>query len=287
MSEQDFSDKELNESYWFVTHWEKIVRLFRYVLMGFAALVIVYALGWFVAIYGFQYPGNRQFHESLVGALTVGNETRINPELRIDGFGVLDSTAFSKDFFASISNPGKEWRVQFDVVFSQDGKERARVSHFLYPEESDTVSTPGVKNATSGVLSVAFDRVRWDRMSGTDARTVTDKHRLKIKDIRFFPAGDSGLSSSLSVSKVAFTVKNETIHRFWEAGVTVTLFSAGRVTAVSRVPLLNIEADEERTVEARWYAALPYPDSYRIVPRVDVFDERSFRPAESSLQQLN
>ncbi|MDO8489794.1 MAG: hypothetical protein Q7S47_00085 [bacterium] len=277
----DLTDDQLHESYWIVTHWKKILHAIIVGLSIFNILLVLFVLGFVVKMYLIDRNFTIQFVDGLKQSVGVAPQPSVAQALSLDSVTVLPTGKGRSDLVATVTNPNKEWRAQFDIVYLTQG-EIIGVEHaFVYPEQKKYVMSLG--SSFSGPASDMTAEVRnvfWQRMTENDAQTISERRQFAVSEFSF------ASSAQPSVGTATFSLANASAYSYWNVPVPVVLFSGSRITAAKRITIDHLDKDEARKLQVAWYQELPSPSSFVIEPDVDIFDASVYRSSTPPLQKL-
>ncbi|MBI4239981.1 hypothetical protein HY620_03255 [Candidatus Uhrbacteria bacterium] len=271
------SEKELEKSYWFVTH---IQRLRKEAHIVFAVIVgCIYAvLFWqLISLYVIERGSTQQLVGTAKGSLAKLLQHKGAQDLSLTRAGVVPSSRESYDFYASVTNSNTDWRAYFDVVFLVDGKALDPVQAFIYPGETKYVLKLGIANPQSSAVQARIENVRWHKMTKAAGRFLDERNRLAAQDITL--VSENAPSSTKRVSKIQCIVHNASAFHFWEANIPIVVLSGNAVIALKMLPITNLTSGEKRNVAAFWNEELDTSGvlSYDVHPEADIFEPTAFK----------
>lgn len=264
----NFSDSELQVSYWYVTHATLLRRL------GSGALLVVTILLWvYVAVAGYYWlvavaDEQRHVQALLAGDAAVADQIRATSPrpIQFSTGRVVPSSGGRSDIIVPATNPNSTWVATFRYGLS-DG---ATYQGYLLPGESAPLLVLGAESPGQVELS----DVQWQRVSADLARQVQERHvQFQIKDQVVVPALAGG-----DATRVVFSLTNNSAYSYWHTDVTVVLYAGGSLVAVNQIMLDQLRSGEERLVEINFPGVVSVVTDAEVTVRVNPFDAGNIMP---------
>lgn len=188
------------------------------------------------------------------------------------------------DVLAKFLNSNKQWAATVTYHF-EGGTEASSADRqiTLLNDEEKFVIGAGVASGL-GAPNVVLTNVKWKRLRNVE-QFERLKPNFKVENVKFIPAEsvdsapDSG-GSSIVLSRVAFTVTNESISSFWSVGFTVVLLQGDRPVAARSFAIDKVKSGETRDVSLNLFTSISSVTSVLVVPDVNILDESIFMPAD-------
>lgn len=282
---QMLTDEELQKSYWFLTHKDRIRRTAALILGIICFFIWSYTIFLATTVVFIPWQNYQNIFVDLKKQYSFFSIRPLAQDIQKDAVSFVQSEEGVYDAYARVKNPNPLWRVYFDVVFTIDGTELPAQHTFLLPDEEKYLIQGGLKRQAQPITTdVAFQNISWKRISKKEKEEMTERTRFTIKDIKIAPI--SSESGAIAYTKVVFTIVNDTVYRFWDISVPVILKSGDQIIALNTLPLTNLGFDEKRIMESRWYADLSNVTAVDVLPSVDVFDPGAYQgPTVQELEQ--
>jgi hypothetical protein len=286
-NDQNFNDKTLKFSYWYLTHKILLRKLLIIFLIVLSVIFFAYAIYIIVlefAVYGQNY--NQVLVSLPQNLLNTGGYRALHEvkEPQVVNITVIAGTSERYDFISKIKNPNSDFLVesfdyQFitgndDVDLSKDksGPNPARVKKgFILPGEEKylvDLSVTSKKRINQARLNIV--NIQWRRIS--DYATIQkEKLRFDIADVKFIPPVADG-SNKLPVSKVSFNAINKSAFNFWNIGFYVILFKGTAIAGANYVSIDQFLTGQTRPITVNWFEPLPDITQVQVVPEVNILD---------------
>ncbi|MEK7632805.1 MAG: hypothetical protein AAB473_03365 [Patescibacteria group bacterium] len=199
-------------------------------------------------------------------------------QLTLGSAKVVQGTATSYDFYATVKNPNADWYATFTYSFSAGGTVSRTEDGFVMPGEDKYLLSLGAKaDSRPSSPSITLENIVWHRVNHHDAPDVpewlTEHGNFLITAPTY--AADIALAND-KIGRTTFTVTNASPYSYWEPQFNVILERAGAVVGVSQATLSQFTAGEVRNSEVRWYGEIPLTATATVAPNVNFFDESSY-----------
>ncbi len=267
----NISDTELQESYWFVTHYKKLQKLLVILYAGICGLLFLFSIWKTLTLYVFELQQQTEFKQTLKQSVT--SKVIIPPlsSISIETVGFRPSAEGFENGFALLSNTNDNWYLRADLVFLRGTAEMRSVPIILKPAEKRYFVGLGIA-VGQPPLTVSLRNERWHFLSHDERALLNQLKNITIDDIAFLPSDKSGVSRLTAVSKLRFTAHNESLYGFWEVRFPVIAKDNGLVAAVGEVVVNSIDIGEKKQAETTWFIPLLSADEFDIRPLVDIVD---------------
>ena len=280
--------KELERGLWYVEHR----RQFRLVIIGF--LILVAAVSWVYAIYGFAYYLARGMKEDeiltkqLVQASSVGHEyvAQIGArQLSLGPVGILKSSGQRYDLYVQLKNDNQRWWAEFDYYFLAAGKPTEKVRGYILPlADKYLLALAQEFAAPPADARLIIENIGWHRL---DAHKIPDwqayyESRLAIasRDVKFTPAG-----GSQKLNQLSFNLVNQTAYNYWEVGLTILLMNGGGLANVNHYGLSDFMSGQTKPVAINWAGSVGPVSEVKIIPEINIMKDDIYIPYEGGVGQ--
>jgi len=271
---QDFTEKQLKWSYWFVTHKLLLKKIFNYVVIVVNIIFGFYII--FSVLDNFVIKYNRQktiVSELILVPQSISNvsqgSTLIISQLQYGSSSVIRSTS-RYDIITPINNPNLKHMATFSYRYTTPSGATEWKDGFILPGETKYLYFLGAESEqllTSAELE--FKDLAWSKVLKFD-ETKALKFNFSIDNINYIPP------DTLTQSKASFTVRNSSAYNYRQVGFLIILERGANEVGVNYVKLNNFMAGETRDVEAVWYENIGAVQNISVLPEVNILDEGVF-----------
>lgn len=272
----NFTDKELKFSYWYVTNKLLLRNIFTVSLGVVGFLLWLYVI-WQLVFFGVYYSvENYQTRKLIFGDnLALSNINQLKPKsLQINDPTALIGENNRNDYFAQITNNNSDWLATFDYVFSGNNKSTISRQGFALPLEKKYLMNLGVDGS---ITELSVTNVKWQRVYNPQL-TYEERYRFKIENDTFTVGSKPDEPSILD-----FDITNDSAFNYWQVGVQTFLYSSGNVASVNYIVLEQLMAGEKRHVQLNWNTKLPRISNIEVIPEVNVFDADNIMPQSAPI----
>lgn len=265
------NDAELKESYWWITHVQKIRTAGMYAI-GSAYLIWFAGIGTLaVFVFMIQHSADSGLAKTLPTQSSSLKAVLTPAELTIKDIGKLEGSGKTFDLYALVENPNKDWWATATFQFSVDDQPLAkRIINFYAGEQKYPLllaqTIPSSSNIDLSIVSVS-----WQRMTKKDAVIFQERNRFSVSDIEFLPSRGTEDGFASPVTTVSFTVHNMSPFSFPEIIVPVIAKTADSIVALAQVSLFAVKAEEKRFVRVSWFHQFEQPTDFDIRPSTSLF----------------
>ncbi|MFA5358928.1 MAG: hypothetical protein WC310_03880 [Patescibacteria group bacterium] len=282
----DFTEKELKISYWYVAHQAQMLAIVKILLI---ALCVIF---WGYVFYGTinyffidQVRFDRAMSQLTAGYGTARLQDFWRPvQLELSDIKVMSSGANRYDFLVFAFNANKNWAVaSIKYYFTYNGQQEAGIEPkiyeaFILPGQEKYLFDFGVE-FSARPTNVGFEVVSigWKHISNFE-QLAAEKSLFTVSDIQFVEP--SNTDSGINISKTKFKVRNDSVFNYWEMGFYILLYRGSDLAAINYVVLPGLASGESREAETLWYQNLSTPSKTEVIPDVDILNEKVFRQIE-------
>lgn len=270
------SDTELERSYWYVTHYRTLHIALIGILLVFSILLFGFVLSGILSTYILSSKTNEAFVHQITQQ-QAASTIPIQPIIILRS-GSVESVEALRDTFVVIANRNEGWYARADLVIKGSADEElARKKIMLLPREERTFVALALPQSSSRSSAPILEHIRYARMSDSDREIEREKKDITASDIRFIPASESGSTRLIPITKLRFSVTNQTTSDFWEVRVPVLMKNGNKVQALHEAVFSELNAGQRKEVEVSWYSVLSEGDSFDVRPFVDILDPASYQ----------
>ncbi|NCN07316.1 hypothetical protein GW933_01340 [Candidatus Falkowbacteria bacterium] len=271
----NFTDKEIKFSYWYVTH-KLLLRNIFIIFLGVVGFLIWFYVVWQLVFWGLSYSiENNQLRKLVFGGnLALSAINQLKPKtLQVGDPIALIGEASRNDYFAEITNNNNDWLATFDYVFNS-GESAIVYKGFSLPLEKKYLMSLGIAD---NVSDLNITNIKWQRVP--NAKNIyAERYQFKIENNNFIASTKADEPGVLN-----FDIVNNSAFNYWQVGVQVFLYSGGKVVSVNYLILEQLKTGERRNIQLNWNNKLPRISSMDIIPEVNVFDADNIMPQSAPI----
>lgn len=280
-NDEKLSEKELNLSYWFLSHKALLKKILTVIIAGIGGIFLIYSLIGFIDWAFISGPGERANLNTILQIET--NPAALQAIKAKDIiFGepqIFASGAGRYDLIAEALNPNDKWRAEFDYQFVGEGLDGAPKKGFLLPGESKYIVELGVEkpfrplNPRLQITNLKYRRI--------DPHAIPDYGKWRDERLNI-NISDKKLASASqdkkNISTLSFKAANNSAYSFWSAGFYGLLYRGEQLISINYLSAENFMSGETRDLQMQFYEGLPSITKYEVVPEVNIFDENIYMP---------
>ncbi len=279
---ENLSEQQLKAARWYVSHKLLLKKTLIGALIAFSAGFLGYGLYGLINYYFIEGPAfNRALREFSQPIDFESLRSKLQPQgLEVGAVSILSRGKEKYDLAAEIYNPNPNWRVEFSYTFVVDGQELDPQKGFLLPgEEKFLLKLSFESKVKPRRGEVEIKDLNWQRI---DVKKIPDysawqNERLNFvfEDVKFSPAV---IRDTIAISRASFNAKNMTAYGFWNVGLYIVLYRGSSIAGITYVTLQEFISGQTRPVEVSWFESLPSITQVKVIPEVNLFDERVYMP---------
>lgn len=189
----------------------------------------------------------------------------------------LSSAEPKYDFGIKVKNPNKEWFVQeIEYYFSWENGQTQIQKSFILPKEEKYILALG-QEVGEKLTKAEFvlSNVDWKRIDPND-QLLQIPSQFTFEDIELSYAISE--EEMIALPQISFSIKNESIHSFWQVNLLVILYRNSKIVGINTIPVKNWQGNEQKQIELIWPKISSY-SHIEIVPDINPFDSEIFIPA--------
>ncbi|MCD4760974.1 hypothetical protein K8R42_03690 [bacterium] len=270
---QPLSPKELERSYFFLTHRRTFIKAFFGVAI--LALLVLYGI-MFLNLFGYLRAGNCQ---NVAMALTENvhdwtayHQQRQPTPIKVMPAQFLALGSRRYNLVAYIENPNPDWSVtSFQYYFVANGQPLPAEIAYINPGESKMILTTGYEAPLPlSNVDVVVSDFKWRRDEG-DLPPIA----IVVNNIRFLPATEriQGERIIQLPATVSWQAENNSLYNLWEINFQIALFSNNKLASVEEIVVRDFFSLEKKDLEAVWTSDLSRITSTEVYP---VFNKLDF-----------
>ncbi len=268
------SEKGLRLAYWYVTNkllLKKILIIILIIVNALLAIYLIYLLVFNLYIY-------RSDYQAMLSNLATINQdypslrtANLPQDIQVGQIKVLPNNE-KYDLMVEIANPNAQWWASFDYKFQINNDEFTETRNsFILPGETKKLMDLAVPNGDLASRLV-LSNVVWQKE--TDYANL-QRLRLKfdIQNVEYVPASELGVGQELAVSRVLFTIYNNTAYNYKNIKLLILLKSADNIVAVNQIASGALKSNQSKKLESTFFQSLPRITSVEVVPEVNILDD--------------
>jgi hypothetical protein len=267
------SEKGLKLAYWYVTNKLLLKRILIIVLIVVNALLAIYLIYLLV----FNLYIYRSDYQAMLNNLATINQDYPNlravnlpQDIKIGQIKVLPHNE-TYDLMVEIANPNDQWWASFDYKFKINNEFTETRNGFILPRETKRLVDLSVTNGNLASRLVLSNVVWQKEINYSSLKNL--RLRFDIQNVEYIPAIELGVGQELSVSRVFFTIYNNTAYNYKNVKLLILLKSADKIVAINQIASDTLKSDQSKKLESTFFQDLPRITSVEVIPEVNILDE--------------
>ncbi len=212
--------------------------------------------------------------------------TRQAPQgLLVDDARVASVMPGKYDLYTTIENPSADWYVTFDYAFVYAGGVTAELPGSLNPGEQRTLAAINTAiESQPRTVKATLSNLVWHRVDKhvvpDPAQFIEDHSNITVEGATY--SLDVAIGTE-QIARSTITLQNRTPYSYWEPEFLVKLMRGNTVVSLTKVTVPRFVSGETRSVEVRWFGAVPPSASLAVEPAVPYFDPQVYmNPGDES-----
>ena len=273
---QPISERKLALAYWYVTNKLLLKNILIAILIIFNVLFIAYLI--YLLIFNlviFQ----KDYQTILNNLLAINPDyqnlrvANLPQEIRVGQINIYPNNE-RYDIVAEISNSDPQWWASFDYQFQVSEDLTEKRNSFILPGETKKIVDLSVDNGDLASRLV-LTNVNWQKeINYADLK----KLRLKfdIQNVEYIPAKELGVGQELVISRVIFSIYNNTAFNYKNVSILILLKSGDAIVGVNQIGSGALKSGQTNNLESTFFQPLPRITSVEILPEVNILDENVY-----------
>jgi hypothetical protein len=276
MADEDFYNKQLGISYWYVTNKPMIKSIVSLVFIG--GIIIFSALNLYLLIFNLGIYG-QSYNKFLNSLAIIPKEYLELKQIKLPqplAIGQLTTLPNSQnyDIIADISNPNQKWYATFNYQFQLGSKQTAAKAGFILPGKSSKLIDLQVENGNQA-SKLVFSDLKWYKEINFPA-LEQQKINFEIKNVKFITPAELGLGDKVQISRVKFDVVNNSPFNYADVNLQIYLLSNGQLVAVNQIHSGVLNSGQSKSYEVNFFQTLAKITEVSVVPEVNILDPQVF-----------
>ncbi|MEI8361394.1 MAG: hypothetical protein WCG01_04660 [bacterium] len=271
------SISNLNFGLWWMQNSKNVKQITFFALIAFGGLCWLYTLGNFGYYWAVgMNKDNQMLSEMTQKSVSLHEYVVANAPkpLQVED---LQSVKLNDlvDLFVPITNPNPLYYAGISYVIESGDQVVYRGTDFVLPGEAKRVLILGLKAADlPGNIRFRIEETAWRRINTFGVKDWSSFRDARINFLvegaNFKSSKDSGLSESLDLSEVEFTITNNTSYNYYALPVQIFLKNFEQVVGLTTSKLDNFKSGEKRTIVINFAGLVSNVDKVEVVPNLDI-----------------
>lgn len=264
--------REMNFGLWLSENRQKFLKILTIFLIVLSAFFFIFSSYNYI-MYFLSSDPSVQYSDNNLPA----SPRQVTSDIEASPVQVLAS-ADRYDLAAKLKNPNEKFTANFQYCFVRADQNLICGSSFLLPGDEKYILALG-QDLSSGSegITLVISSVFWQRIDAHKIPSWTDFSALRlslpVSNLNFASGDNSGLSDKLSLSRLEFSIKNNTSYGYYEAPLNILLFSGSELVGVNRYLVKNFVPGDSREVKISWAANLSAVDRTEVKPDINIIDD--------------
>ncbi|MFA6197672.1 MAG: hypothetical protein WC734_00760 [Patescibacteria group bacterium] len=248
----ELGNRELNASYWYLTHKSLLRKILIIGLIAFNAVLIL-PLGWGVYGYISELPGSAAWADDIRSNSInwVGVHQKIKPKnITVSRTEIVPRSTGTYDIVVWLKNPNSQWFAdQASVTATLAGTKSDPIEIFILPNEEKIVAIKNIRiPATTNISqetarsSVLVDS--WQRLD--------DPRNYQLPSFSVSDTKAESLGDQYTQTRVLGHLFNRSLSGYGLVDLTVVLWNGPKAVGVATADLQNVTLNEERSFDVRF-----------------------------------
>lgn len=281
----DFSNKELEYSMWWVRHKVLFYRIGLILLIAANIVLYVYNIGsWGAYLLGITDERRLELYASRF--YNYNNfKSHFSPfPLDIVSTEIFKSASDRYDAIAVVNNPNTKFIAEVDYRFILSSTSTELYTSKILASQNGLLAALGLPQelAGTGDIVLQIEKINWKRI---DNHAVPDALAFQAERLNFVisePTFQSAFSAAegIGANRVAFKLKNNSAYSFKTPTFLIALYNGETLVGVMTTQTGNFIAGEEKFVDLRNFAPNLQVTDMKVFPQIDVYDSSVILPPE-------
>ncbi len=275
----EISNAKLKFGLWYIRHKILLRKLLIYFLIFSSIFFYSYTIWKIVDLYIIHAGESSTIIEQFIGnsdsSLT---QNRIKVEdLRVEEIKILSSSGGRKDIIATVSNPNQNYaarHVAYDFISGD--KVIFQDESFVWPGDEKIFAALGIEDSaiSNSQVQLQIREISWERYQNFQD-VLAQKANIAVSGVEYIPANRiAGAAGFTGIVK--FTVTNRSIYNYYDPGFYVVLLNGSDIVGVNFTQINILRSLESVPMQVNVLSPVSNVTSEKIIPEINILDEKSF-----------
>ncbi|MDD4606905.1 MAG: hypothetical protein PHS07_00990 [Patescibacteria group bacterium] len=270
-------DKKLSIAYWLSTNAEKIKKIAKAIFIFLDGVLILYLLITIIILL-VSIPN---YKDTLVNLsqnyinFELWKQRNHPQDLKTTGFQVVEYAGQGEcDLIAQVENLNSKWAVKsFDYRFIYQGGVTQYQQGFILPQEKKIVAIFNHRFQAKIINpQLEITNIIWQRIDNQKSLWQIKSSDFIIDDIEYL---NNKSVENLDISRVKFSLRNNTLYGFYDLEIKVILYQSGRVVGINSLTVSQLMSGEKKNLEMAFNENLPLVVQVVVQPEVNILDSHN------------
>jgi len=275
MSNQ-FSEQKLGAAYWFVTHKLLIKNIIAIILIVVVIFIIAYNLYLLIfnlALFRQDYLAILTSYTNNTTDYSLQREAILPQQIQVGQIETFINRE-NHDIVVDIANPNQNWWATFDYQIKLAQELSDKKQGFILPAEAKKIMMLSVENGDSA-SQLVLSNVKWIKEINF-AQIKQKRYLFDIQNINYIPPSELALGTEVQISRLKFTVINESAYNYRSVNFLIFLYAGEKVAAVNQLISTNLLSNQTKDLEITFFQNLPSISSADVIIDVNFLDDNNF-----------
>ena len=283
----EFSNRELKISEWFLRHELKLKDIGKNALVVFCVITIGYSFGYWLYYFGYAYwqdqkmlvQQNYEFENyDNLKSLYSPKSPSISP---VSVYNSVSEATY--DLEVMVNNPNDRWLLGLTYKFVYADGETEVLRTVVMPGSQRPIAYLGLKSeAYPEGAKLVLLQTEWQKIDAHALPNITEflkqRSNFTFSNFKYAPEGRvNGTPANI----LTFVVKNNSAYGFWTVNFYVKLISGGESVGTIFLSVDKFKAGESRNVDLRSFVPGLNVEEIVLYPLINIFDSQAYLPAGS------
>lgn len=276
----EISNAKLKYGLWYIRHKILLRKLLIYFLIFSSIFFYLYTVWKIVDLYIIHGGESNEIIEQFIG----NSNNRPAPldrikveDIRVEEIKILLSSGGRKDIVATVSNPNQNYaarHVAYDFISGD--KVIFQDESFVWPGDKKIFAALGIEDSqiSNNQVQLNIREVSWERYQDFQD-ILAQKANISLTGVEYIPANRiAGAAGFTGIVK--FTVTNRSIYNYYDPGFYIVLLNGSEIVGVNFTQIHILRSLESVPVQVNVLSPVSNVTSEKIIPEINILDEKSF-----------
>ena len=178
------------------------------------------------------------------------------------------------DLYVQLENANSDWYTTFEYSFEYDGGTTDIYQGFLNPNERRLLAAINISSERRPAgLRFNLHRQVWHRVDKTvvkdTAEFLRDHGNITVEQASY---SQDVLVGEEQFGRSSIVLTNRTAYAYWQPEFLIKLMRGSTIVSLSKIAVPEFMPNEIRTLDVRWFGAVPPSGTISIEPMINYFD---------------
>lgn len=284
------SDKELERSYWILTH-KLLIKKIAYSFLIILDLFLLFFSS--IKLIRYYTVEDKQFNLEMNKlyapiAHPTFSSLKDYKNLELGQIKVISNGREENlyDLAVEVYNPNEKFIANFSYQFTDNNVVLNKFFAYVLPKQRNFITAFNVHLQNTSSVNLNLGDINFSRIPAKKIpdpiKFINERLIFGIENIKTIP-----VRLEEDFYKTSFDLINKSAYSYWEAGLQVVLYRNDEIIGINYILIEKLISGERRPIDLNWYNNyMPASVKVEVIPIIDLFNPQSYMKLNGSQKGL-